>query len=137
MQGTVVQVPGLTQSKTCNDETCDQAVYGKVRENLPREPELGYTRIVKRRVSGGQTWLDVLVQRAHDNDGQRGVKEVVAAHIPAVKHTLTQRYQSTQTEGRCWELEGERLANTRKVNQVNCQGYFFLQMQKRKSERSS
>ena len=61
MQGTVVQVPGLTQSKTCNDQTGDQAVDGKVRENLPREPELGNTGIVKRRVSSGQFWLDVLV----------------------------------------------------------------------------
>ena len=52
---------GLTQSKACNDQTCDQAVNGKVRENLPREPELGNTGIVKRRVSGSQLWLDVLV----------------------------------------------------------------------------
>ena len=56
-----VQALCLTKSKTCNDQTGNQAVYGKVRENLPREPELGYTGIVKRRVSGGQGWLDVLV----------------------------------------------------------------------------
>ena len=56
-----VQALDLTKSKTCNDQTGNQAVYGKVRENLPREPELGNTRIVKRRISGGQGWLDVLV----------------------------------------------------------------------------
>ena len=56
-----LEVGGLTQSKTCNDQTGDQAVDSKVRENLPREPELGNTGIVKRRVSGSQGWLDVLV----------------------------------------------------------------------------
>ena len=56
-----IEVPGLTQSKTCNDQTGDQAVDSKVRENLPKEPELGNTGIVKRRVSGSQGWLDVLV----------------------------------------------------------------------------
>ena len=47
---------------------------GKVRENFPREPELGYTGIVKRRVSGGEGGSDVLVKGPHDNDGQRRVK---------------------------------------------------------------
>ena len=31
---------------------------------------------------------DVLVKGAHDNDGQRGVKKVVAPDKPAVKNTL-------------------------------------------------
>lgn len=62
-QGTRYKVEelSLTKSKTGNDQTGYQAVYGKVRENLPREPELGYTGIVKRRISHSQGWLDVLV----------------------------------------------------------------------------
>ena len=63
LQGTRYKVEelSLTKSKTGNDQTGDQPVYGKVRENLPREPELGYTGIVKRRISHSQGWLDVLV----------------------------------------------------------------------------
>ena len=78
----------LTKSKTCYNETGHQAMNGKVWENFPREPELGYAGIVKRRVSDSEGGPDVLVKGAHDNDGQRGVKKVVAPDKPAVKNTL-------------------------------------------------
>ena len=100
-------ITGLTKSKACYNETRHQAVNGKVRENFPREPELGYTGIVKRRVPGGEGGSDVLVKGPHDNDGQRRVKQVVAPHKPAVKNTLANTLVSQGQSVSRWMIKIE------------------------------
>ena len=108
-------ITGLTKSKACYNETRHQAVNGKVRENFPREPELGYTGIVKRRVPGGEGGSDVLVKGPHDNDGQRRVKQVVAPHKPAVKNTLANTLVSQGQSVSRWmiKIEEKRYRQTK------------------------
>ena len=59
---------------------------------------------------GGESGPDVLVKRAHDNDGERGVKKVVAPNKPAVKNTLPNILVSRLLVGRGGERKagGER-----------------------------
>ena len=61
---------------------------GKVGEDLPGEPEFGNAGVVEGGVAGGHGRGDVLVLTAHDDDGERGVEQVVTPHKDGVEYAL-------------------------------------------------
>ena len=86
--GAVAVACALTQAGPREDQAGHQTVDGKVGKNFSREPQLGEAGVVEGGVAGGQGGPQVLVQRGHDDDGERGVEEVVAPHKYVVIHTL-------------------------------------------------
>ena len=81
----------LTQTNTRKNQTSDQAVDCKVGENFSWEPQPSQAGIVECRMACGQGRDDVLVQRGHDDDGERGVEQVVAPDEYCIKNALQDR----------------------------------------------
>ena len=68
---------------------------GKVGEDLPGEPEFGNAGVVEGGVAGGHGRGDVLVLASHDDDGERGVEQVVTPHKEGVEYALD-RYRCSK-----------------------------------------